>query len=81
MEDEMSTFCVYMLINFEISMIIVYDDQLLGLMSNQHTELYKQMILAQYLYFLQQNQYFSVLTLNTLQIFIASQAFYMCITL
>ena len=42
---------------------MVYADQLLSVMSNRHTELYKHMILVQYLYFLQQNQYFSVLTL------------------
>ena len=59
----MSTFHLYMLINFEISMVEVYDDQLLSVMSYQHTELYKHMILAQYLNFAQQNQYISVLTL------------------
>ena len=35
---------------------MMYDDQLLSVMINQHTELYKHMILAHYLYFLQQNQ-------------------------
>ena len=45
----MSTFHVCMLIIFEIIVITAYDDQLLGVMSNQHTELYICIILAQYL--------------------------------
>ena len=44
-EDEMSTFHVCMLITFEIFVIMAYD-QLLSVMSNHHTELYKCMILA-----------------------------------
>ena len=63
MEDEMSTSHVCMFIIFEIFVIMAYDDRLLSVMSNQHTELDKYMILAQY-NFLQQNQYFSVLPLT-----------------
>ena len=46
MEDDMSPFHVCMLITFEIFVIIAYDDQLLRVMSNQNTELYKCMILT-----------------------------------
>ena len=44
----MSIFHVSMLIISDIAMITVYNVQLLSVMSNQHTELYKCMILAQY---------------------------------
>ena len=77
----MSTFHACMLITFDIFVIMAYYDQLLSVMSNQHTELYKCMILAQYLKFSQQNWYFSVLTLNTLHLLITFQAIYMCVTL
>ena len=42
----MSPFCVCMLITFEIFVIMAYVDQLLRVMSNHHTELYKCIILA-----------------------------------
>ena len=60
----MSTFHVCMLIVFEIFVITTYNDQLFSVMSNLHTELYKCMIFDQYLTFLQQNHYFSVLTVT-----------------
>ena len=80
-EDKLSTFHVCMLIILQISMIMAYNDQLLSVMSNQHVELYKCMILAQYLTLSQQNQYISVLNLNTFHVLITSQSLYMCITL
>ena len=39
-------------------MITWWDDQPLSVMSNLHVELYKGMILTQYIDFSQQNQYF-----------------------
>ena len=60
----MSNFHVCILITYEIFVITAYDDQLLSVMSNQHTELYKCMIGPNTFNFLQQDHHFLVLALT-----------------
>ena len=59
---------------------MAYDDQLLSVMSKQHTELYKCMIWPSILIFITNSALFSA-NCNTLYVSITSQALCMCVIL